>query len=194
MTLEFLRVLLFCLIPIGIFILIFGIRRLRKSFSGTVLLEMPYMQKNGQFAISKAGTYSIWQKGELLKKTPVNKFRPHIYNKETNEEVKLNLSVFFRPHVSSFSTGRMEFFTFYAEPGSYEIALKQGRSVLKIEGVFADIIPLKSVALDKYFIQIRASQPKIFAFLSILIILLGAFGIIGGFVLGLMADQLQLPF
>lgn len=51
-----------CLIPIGAFLLVKGIRFSQKSLNGRVLLEIPYLQANGQFTIVKAGYFSIWAK------------------------------------------------------------------------------------------------------------------------------------
>ena len=60
MTVIILRILFFSLITLGVFILIKGIKLMQKSFNGAILLEIPYTQKNGQFIVSKTGTYAIW--------------------------------------------------------------------------------------------------------------------------------------
>jgi hypothetical protein len=189
MTVIYWRILFFSLIPAGIFLLVKGIQWIRRSFNGAVLLEIPYLQKNGQFAVLKAGYFSIWQKGRVLKRTPVNEFRPRIYNELTNEEVHLRFSLL-RPQTNSFSVGRMERCTFFALPGNYKLELKEGASVSKLESWVAKAVPLPAIDLAKYFIQVRASQAPGFIFLAIPVMLLGAFGIIGGFVLGILASQI----
>lgn len=189
MNLLLLKILFFCLIPIGIFILVKAIQILSKTFNGKVLLEIPYLQGSGNFCVTKAGNFSVWQKGQMFKKTPIDKFRLHIYEKSIKEEIKLNPS-FLRPQTNNFSTGRMEVFRFYAPIGNYEIEFGEGSNVSKLESLIGNIIPLESADLSKYFIEIRESQPQIITFLAIPMILIGIFGAVGGLVLGLLADQI----
>lgn len=183
------RILLFCLIPPGAFILYHGIKILRKSFNGKVMLEMPYLQQSGEFTIEKGGIYSIWQKGEMFKKTPIDQFSTHVYEKVSQHEINLSYSLM-SPSSNDFSTGRMEIYTFYANPGVYELRLQDGSSASIVGGLVSDFIPLPSVDLAKYFVQVRESQSQWMTLLGIPITLLGAFGVIGGFVMGLLADQL----
>lgn len=49
MTVTTIQGLFFCLIPLGIFLLIKGIPKIIKSFNGKILLEMPLAEKSGQF-------------------------------------------------------------------------------------------------------------------------------------------------
>ena len=189
MEINYIRILFFCLIPIGVFALLKGIKLIRKSFNGAVLLEIPFSQLSGQFYASKAGTFSIWQKGKLLTRTPVDKLRPFIYSELTKEELKLNYSLL-RPRTNDFSTGRMELFTFYASIGSYKIELKEGTSLFGLQNLISKAKPSKSIDMTEFFIQVRESQSQVFTFLAIPIIISGMFGIIGGFVLGILADQI----
>lgn len=189
MEIMYWRILFFCLIPIGVFLLVKGIRFLQKSLNGRVLLEMPYLQANGQFTIVKAGYFSIWQKGSLMKRTPIDQFRPAVYNELTKESLKISLSMM-RPQVNSFSKGRIQIGTFHAQPGNYRLQIEKGSSVSKLESLLAGVIPLPGIDLTKYSIEVRTSQSPVFIFLAIPLILLGTFGIIGGLVLGLLADQM----
>ncbi len=189
MKLLVLRLLFFGLVPIGIFIFIKGIRLIRKAFNGKVLLSIPYLQNDGQFSVTKAGQFSVSQKGPIFKRTPIDKFKMHIYETSTNKELKLQFSLL-RPHKNDFSTARVELFRFYASEGNYKIAFKEGSNIPKLESVIGNIMPLPTVDLSKYFIEIRESQSQIITFLAILIILLGIGGAIGGFVLGLLADAI----
>ncbi len=189
MSILLTRILLFCLIPPGALILYHGIKILRKSFNGKVMLEMPYLQKTGEFTIENGGIYSIWQKGETFKKTPIDQFSTHVYEKVSQQEINLNYSLM-SPRSNDFSTGRMEIYTFYATPGVYELRLQDGSSASILGGLVSNFIPLPSVDLGKYYVQVRESQSQWMTLLGIPITLLGAFGVIGGFVLGLLADQL----
>lgn len=184
MSILLTRILLFCLIPLGAFILYHGIKILRKAFNGKVMLEMPYLQKTGEFTIENGGIYSIWQKGEMFKKTPIDQFSTHVYEKVSQQEINLSYSLM-SPRSNDFSTGRMEIYTFHATPGIYELRLQDGSSVSNVQGFISKLLPLQSVDLSKYSIQIRESQSQLFTLLGIPIVLVGAFGIIGGFVFGI---------
>ncbi|GGG60207.1 hypothetical protein [Epilithonimonas arachidiradicis] len=189
MNILLIQILFFCLIPIGIFILVKAIQILIKTFNGKILLEIPYLHKGGQFCVTKAGYFSVWQKGQMFKQTPIDKFKLHIYEKSTNEEIKLNSS-FLRPQTNNFSTGRMEFYRFYASVGNYEIEFREGSNVSKLESLIGAMLPLQPADLSKYFIEIRQSQPQIITLLAIPMVLIGLFGAVGGLVMGLIADQI----
>ncbi len=182
------KILFFSLIPIGIFILIKGIQLIKKTFYGKVLLEIPYLQKIGHFSVTKAGKISINHKGQSFRRTPIDKFTPHIYNEETHQEVKIHYSLI-RPRTNDFSSGRMEVYYFYAPVGKYRLELKDEENLLKNEGVIANMTSAKPIDLSKYFIEIRETQSSVITFIAILLITFGGVGIIGGFVLGLLSDQ-----
>ncbi|WP_211224023.1 hypothetical protein [Flavobacterium tegetincola] len=189
MPLLYIRIFFFCLMPIGAFLLYHGIKILRKSFNGKVMLEMQYLQQIGEFTVVKTGIYSIWQKGELFKKTPLDQFSTHIYDKASQQEINLNYSLM-SPRSNDFSTGRLEIYTFDASPGVYELRLESGSSVSSVSSFISKTVPLASVDLSKYLIQVRESQSQLFTLLGIPICIMGGFGIIGGFVMGMLADQL----
>lgn len=189
MPITSIQILFFCLIPIGVFIMVKGIQLIRKAFNGKLLLEIPYLDKSGQFSITKEGYFSIWQKGQMFKRTPIDQFKLHIYEESTNEEIKLSFSLL-RPQTNNFSTGRMELYRFRAPIGNYKIEFKDGSNISKIESMIGSIIPLQPVDSSKYFIEIRESHSQIITLIAIPMILLGVFGTVGGLVLGLLADQL----
>lgn len=189
MSILFIRIMLFCCIPAGIFILVKGIKLIRRSFYGPMFLELSYLQGTGQFTLIEEGDYSVWHKAPLLRRVPIDKYRPHIYNDLTNEEVSLSPS-YLGMQANGFDQGRLELFTFSAGPGNYTLMLKEGSSISGLQKMIANFIPQPDgTDLSKHFIQVRKTQPKLLAFLAIPIIVLGAGGIIGGFVLGLLADQ-----
>lgn len=189
MNLILIRILFFCLIPIGIFILIKAIQLLRKAFNGKVILVIPYLQNGEQFSVTKAGNFSVWQKGQMFKRTPVDKFKLHIYEASTNEEINLNFSLL-RPQTNNFSTGRMELYRFYAPVGNYKMEFREGSNISKLESAIGNIIPLSPADLSKYFIEIRESQSQLITLLAIPMLLVGVFGAVAGLVLGLLADQI----
>ena len=87
------QALFFCMIPLGILILIFSIRLLQKAFSGEIILEIPYSQKSAELMISKSGYYSIWHKGQFFRKAPLDEFRPEITRQIDWRENQAFLSV-----------------------------------------------------------------------------------------------------
>lgn len=180
--------LYFLLIPAGAALLAFGIWLLWKSFAGKCLLEMPFQQQSGQFTVVTASVYSVWHKGQLFRRAPVDMFRPKITRADTNEEVELSMSLF-RPAINGTSNGRMELFTFYATPGNYRIELAEGASIPKLEIMLTRFLPGKPVDLSKYFIQVRESRPFIFVLLGILSTAAGGAGVIFGFIFGLMGGK-----
>ena len=189
MSLLTLKILLFCLVPIGIFILYKGVKLFRNAFTGQVLLELPYLDRMSYFTISESGIYSIWQKGPLLKKTPITKFRPQIRNTSTDQVINLSPSIM-SPRSNNFSTGSMEIFTFAADVGDYQLNLVAGSSVSSFQEIIGDVLPFADMDLKKYVIEVRKSQSQLLTMLSIPIMLLGFACTLGGFVLGLLAEQI----
>jgi len=183
------QIFFFCLIPAGVFILITAIKLARKSFNGDIILEIPFQRKISNFEISKSGVYSIWHKGPIFRKAPLNKFRPLIMNEVMKEEITLIPSIF-RPNSNNGITGSMELFRFSVPVGKYQLELREGSSVTKAEHVISGLFPLKMVDIENYYIQVRESQPFYYVVIGILLISLSGLLIIGGLVFGILADQL----
>jgi hypothetical protein len=174
------------LIPAGIVILFFSVRLVKKTFSGDVILEVPYTQKSAEFTLDRPGTYSIWHQGPFFTKAPLDEFRPEITEQSTGIPVKLS-SRFFRPNSNKDGNARMEIFRFSAPPGKYRLELKEGSSISRAEQRVINAISAGKVDSDKYFIQIRESQPFLLSLTGIAGIVLGGFCIIGGLVSGILS-------
>ena len=189
MSLIVFRILFFCLVPFGIFILVKTIRMIKGVFTGEVITEIPFTQKEVEFEISRPGVYAIWQKGQLFRKTPVDKFRPILTSVSSGAEIPLPKS-FFSPYLNGFDTGRMEMNRFDAEPGRYRLTLVEGTNTSLFEKIFLNIIPAKSVDYSQYYIQVRESLPVYYMFAAIPLFAISAFCIIGGLVAGFMAPSI----
>lgn len=189
MSILSIRIFLFILILIGIFIVFKAIKLLKNAFNGVKLLTLPYNDNLGHFTVSKSGVYAIWHKGPLFKKTPLTQFRPHILNTATDKEIKLNRSIL-SPRSNNFDTGRVELFTFKAEAGRYELKLIPGSSTSKFQAMIGAAIPLADIDLSHYSIEIQKSQAQIFTILSIPLLLLGIASIVGGLVVELLAEKI----
>jgi hypothetical protein len=183
------QALFFCMIPLGILILIFSIRILQKCFSGDIILEIPYSRKSAELIIPESGHYSIWHKGQFFKKAPLGEFRPEITNKSTGEKIKLS-SLLLRPNTNNGKTARMELFRFSAPAGKYIIELAEGSSIGVVENTLLRLLPVKMVDYDKYFIQIRETKPVFQILIGIMLASIAGLCIIGGLVFGILADQI----
>ena len=183
------QILFFSLIPAGVILLIFSIKLVKKSFSGEIIHEISYFHKSTEFKITKPGIYSLWHKGQFFRKAPLSEFRPEITEKFTGMKIKLRPSLF-RLNSNDGRTARMELFRFYAIPGEYTLNLIEGTSISGIEKSLTGLIPAKKADPDKYFIQVRVSQPRITLLAGILLITLSGFCIIGGFVIGILSGQI----
>lgn len=183
------QLLFFCLIPVGIVILIFSLKIAKKSFSGNIVLEIPYSQKSAEFVLSTPGSYSIWHKGQFFRKAPLREFKPEIVNKSTGLKIRLYPSLF-RLNANNGKTARMKLYGFHAPAGNYTLTLAEGSSISGMEDKFIRLLPAKMVDYNKYFIQVRESQPAFIGLIGVVLIALSAFCIIGGLVIGILADQI----
>lgn len=180
------QLLLLGFIPVGIVILIFSIKLVKKTYSGNVILEIPYAQKSAEFTLDKPGNYSIWHRGQFFKKAPLDEFKPEITDLSTGLGIKLS-SRLFRPNVNNGRNARMEIFRFSALPGKYRLELKDGSSISRAEQRVIDTIPAGMVDEDKYFIQVRESQQLLLSLSGIAGIVLGGLCITGGLVSGILS-------
>lgn len=176
------KLLFISLSIIGIFLLIQGIKLLMKSFNEKIIVEIPCSCKMQNFEITKNGAYSIWQKGKLFQKAPIDKFKPVITNESTGAVVELSGSVF-RTQVNNLSTGRTKLFSFVAPAGTFKLELEEGTSVSRLEKALASIVPAKSMNPASYFIQIRESKPGFFVVFGIILLIIGFGCIITGIIL-----------
>jgi hypothetical protein len=187
MSLILYRVLFFCLAPVGIYILVKTIRMLKGVFNGEVIAEIPFTQKEISFNIIRPGIYAIWQKGQLFRRTPVDKFQLKLTKAPSDEIVPLPKS-FFSPYLNGIDTRRMEMNRFSADSGSYCLTVVEGSSVSVFERVALSLIPAKPVDYSQYFIQVRESRPVYYILAAIPLFTLSAFLIIGGLVAGFTAQ------
>jgi hypothetical protein len=189
MSLTIFRIFFFCLVPIGVFILVKTIRMVRGIFNGEVIIEKSFTIKEIQFEIKKAGVYAIWQRGKLFQRTPVDKFALKLFRDPSGEAVSIGISIF-RPHISNLDTARMEMNRFSAEPGRYRLQIVEGSSVSVFERLIMKLFPAKPVDYSQYFIQVRESRPVYYMIAAIPLFTLCGFCILGGFVAGFMAPYI----
>jgi hypothetical protein len=162
---------------------------LKGVFNGQVIAEIPFTQKEVTFDIVRPGVYAIWQKGQLFRRTPVDKFQLKLNSIPSGEDVPLPKS-FFSPYLNGFDTGRMEMNRFSAASGTYRLSIVEGSSVSLFEKIAISIIPAKHVDYSQYFIQVRESRPIYYLIASILLFIVAGFCMIGGLVAGIMSPSI----
>jgi hypothetical protein len=193
----FFRILTFCMVPLGIYLLVKTIRMLKKTFNGNILLDQPFEQKQASFHINSAENFAIWQKGQLFRKTPVGDFKLQVLD-EKGSTVKLKptgLNI----HKNGWDTGRTQLKNFSAGAGTYTLKIldepEEGLISRLLPNVLSTIpLPVKSVDTGQYFIQIRESQPIYVFLLAIPLFTLSGFLMIIGFVAGIVGPQIAIEF
>lgn len=84
MTRSLTKQLLFLgLVPAGIVLAVFSIKLVNKTYSGRVILEIPYALKSAEFVLDRPGNYSIWHRGQFFTEAPLEEFRPGITDLST---------------------------------------------------------------------------------------------------------------
>jgi hypothetical protein len=161
----------------------------KKTFFGNIILEIPFTQKSAEFILPDSGNYSIWHRGQFFRKAPLDEFVPEITSQSAGSKIKLS-SLLLRPNQNNGKNARMELFRFSAPAGKYTLKLIPGSSISAVENSIINLLPVKMVDYDKYFIQVRESQPTFLVIVAIALIALAGFCIIGGFVFGLLANQI----
>ena len=185
------KIFFFSLIPIGIYGFVCVHRLYKKVFKNDVLVELFLDDKEVDLELPSSGYYSVWQKGELFKFSFVNKYKPQLINKNTNSIVRLHYSVM-RPNSNNFKTAEMELFWFKAHSGNYKLKLISGLSITRLESTLTSPLVLNSVRANPspYRFQVRKSAFPGATVIFILLMLFSFFCVLGGFVFGLLADQI----
>lgn len=175
----FTSILLLCLIPAGIFLLIYGIKCIRKSVGGAVVLNVPLVQTEARLTVPKDGNYAIWQKGKSIRQMAAKMPVPDIYNEQTGEKLRLQIP-FAVVRTNDGSNGRIRVFTFYASAGQYRYQLpaNSGASTSWLQKIRTN----DRIDPAKCFIEVKENRPASLLVWGILVVILAAFCIIAGIV------------
>lgn len=182
------RILMFSMIPIGIFLLVKVIRMLKKTFNGKIITEIPFQQKSTTFELPESGHYAIWQKGQLFRKTPIGDIKLQIQD-ESGTIIRLN-PTWFSLHKNGGDTGRSELKKFTAPAGKFTLSILDQTDSNFLRKMLKDTLPVKPVDQNYYFIQIRESQPVYYFLIAIPLLTLSGFLMIIGLVAGLVGPQI----
>ncbi|WP_460936540.1 hypothetical protein [Spirosoma humi] len=108
------------LFALGLWLLILGIKQIQKAVGAPVLLKLPLTQISGQFVLTHAGEYAIWQSGRTIQRVPVKMPTPVISALQTGKPVRVQSS-FSGMWVNDGWEGRIQLFTFRAQAGTYQL-------------------------------------------------------------------------
>ena len=175
---------LFCLlIPIGITLLIIGIKNTLRFVNAKILYEMPCINREGVFTLAVEGRYSLWLSGRLFTRSPIGKFGLNLINQQTGRYIPLSENLL-RTTVSGVKTGRIKLYTFHAEEGTYVISLRgEGSGIDRLGAAFMDVISKQPVDYSRFSIQVREQIPEFVLILCIFGIIFGSMATMSGIIL-----------
>ena len=164
------------MIPIGLFLLVTSLRYMVKIFTISAIHDMPYRTDKGIFTIQTAGRYDIWLNGNRFKKAPLGLFGLQLINCETEKEVPLRANLI-PVSVTKVIDVRLELYTFYANPGTYQLLFNDKPSrIAKIFGTIRRYLISSDDYYSTYSIRVYPHYSVVHLFLSI-----------WGFIFGVMA-------
>ena len=164
------------MIPIGLFLLVTSLRYMVKIFTISAIHDMPYRTDKGIFTIQTAGRYGIWLNGNRFKKAPLGLFGLQLINCETEKEVPLRANLI-PISVTKVIDVRLELYTFYANPGTYQLLFNDKPSrIAKIFGTIRRYLISSDDNYSTYSIRVYPHYSMVHLFLSI-----------WGFIFGVMA-------
>jgi hypothetical protein len=182
------KYLFFALVPLGILLLVMGVRMALAMFNAPVLAEISMAEKSRDFKIEKPGAYAIWVKAPRFGRTDYNQFKVRIRNQATKEEARLR-PVLARVQSSGWSSAKFKLFSFDAKPGSYSIELGEGHNLSLTEqwlGKNHELPLLKVADPAKRFFQVCEDVSVFYMVGGILLTIAGGGASIAGLVLGLL--------
>ena len=182
------RNLCFLLIPMGIVLLIFSIRKMIRFAKSEIFFEMPCTEEEGRVHLPQ-GKYGIWLSGRRFKKTPIGNIGVQLRRVETGGELYLSPSLM-HMSVTSFDKGRMELYHFQVEEeGNYTLSLDGESSVRdRLEASIGNLLFKQPVDLSNFTVQIRKGNSMAVLFV-ILGINLAVWMILGGIMLPFLLSE-----
>lgn len=175
-SIKDLKYLLFLLVPVGIYLIVIGIKKVRGFAKAKMIYEILVRSIDGSFTLEDGGKYDIWLSGKKYSASPIYNLNIKLKNNATGKFMQLYPD-FFRTTANSFKDVRVKLYTFGAESGSYNISLSD-----RVE-TRENIINNRGIDYSKFSIQIRENVKVLNIFLGVL-----------GIVLGLMAIDVGLAF
>lgn len=154
-----------------------GIRQLLKWAGSSLISTLPPIQSISPFVITKAGKYAIWQSRKTYGQASLKMPAPIIASMPTGKPLLIH-KAYSNVMVSSLGETRFQLFTFWAEPGDYQLEMPDS----DLERTYA--------------LEIRTYKPTYKMVLAILLSILGGAALIVGIVILLqsaLAESRSLP-
>lgn len=168
------------MIPIGLFLLVISLRYMVKIFTISAIHDMPYRTDKGVFTIETAGRYGVWLNGNRFKKSPLGMFGLQLINCKTEKEVPLRTS-YIPASVTKVIDVRFELYTFYANPGTYQLLFNDKPSrIVKIFGTIRRYLISSDDDYSTYSIRVYPHYSMVHLFLSIWGFILGVVAVMWG--------------
>ena len=168
------------MIPIGLFLLVISLRYMVKIFTISAIHDMPYRTDKGVFTIETAGRYGVWLNGNRFKKSPLGMFGLQLINCETEKEVPLRTS-YIPASVTKVIDVRLELYTFYANPGTYQLLFNDKPSrIAKIFGTIRRYLISSDDDYSTYSIRVYPHYSVVHLFLSIWGFIFGVIAVMWG--------------
>ena len=168
------------MIPIGLFLLVISLRYMVKIFTISPIHDMPYRTDKGIFTIETAGRYGIWLNGNRFKKAPLGLFGLQLINCETEKEVPLRANLI-PVSVTKVIDVRLELYTFYANPGTYQLLFNDKPSrIAKIFGTIRRYLISSDDDYSTYSIRVYPHYSVVHLFLSIWEFIFGVMAVMWG--------------
>ena len=70
-SIKDLKYLLFLLVPVGIYLIVIGIKKVRGFAKAKMIYEMPVSSIDGSFILDESGKYDIWLSGKKYSISPI---------------------------------------------------------------------------------------------------------------------------
>ena len=154
------------MIPLGLLLLVLSIKYTVKVYTVTAIHDMPYRTDKGVFTIQTAGRYGVWLNGNRFKKSPLGMFGLQLINCETEKEVPLRTS-YIPASVTKVIDARLELYTFYAKPGTYQLLFNDKPSrIVKIFGTIRRYLISSDDDYSTYSIRVYPHYSMVHLFLS----------------------------
>ena len=106
-SIKDLRYLLFLLVPVGIYLVVIGIKKVRLFAKAKMIYEIPVSSIDGSFRLENGGKYDIWLSGKKYSVSPIYNLDIKLKNNATGEFVQLYPD-FFRTTTSSISASSFQ--------------------------------------------------------------------------------------
>lgn len=88
-SIKDLKYLLFLLVPVGIYLVVIGIKKVRLFAKAKMIYEMPVSLIDGSFRLEDGGKYDIWLSGKKYSVSPIYNLDIKLKNNATGEFVQL---------------------------------------------------------------------------------------------------------